>query len=148
GSPPRRDPEESPRDPGPARDPSRARPQDPPVRRTPREAPAPGSPRRRRPAHQRPLGPDAGRPRSVMTTSLEELDAVAPHQVDQAVLLRDPPRPRPGQLVLQRLGLAHADERFTQGRLDQLQDAEGNPAIVLDPGKILAELRVKDGVSR
>jgi hypothetical protein len=34
-----------------------------------------------------------------MKTSLEELDAITPHEVDQAMFPRDPPRPGPGGFI-------------------------------------------------
>src|SRR5262249_53352100 len=75
-----------------------------------------------------------------MKPGLKELDAVALDEVDQTMLSRDPPRPCPGQFVLQRLRLAHTGEGFAPGRLDQRQDAESDAAVGLDPdAKILAK---------
>jgi hypothetical protein len=53
----------------------------------------------------------------------EEIDPVFSHQIDEPVLLRDPPRPAALQVEAQGLGLADPLERITQNLFDELQDA-------------------------
>ena len=51
------------------------------------------------------------RVRSVMISRLQEIDAGVSHEVDDAVLEAQPPRPQPGSQIFERLGLADPLER-------------------------------------
>ena len=56
-----------------------------------------------------------------MIAGLEEIDSALAHEVDNAVLLGQPPRPGAGELIPQRFGLAGAGEGVTQNRLDDFE---------------------------
>ena len=83
-----------------------------------------------------------------MIARLEEVDAVVPNEVDDAVLLGEAARPRSGCYVLQGLRLANPDEGVAENRLYEIQTPEGDPTIGLHPvSKVLSELRLKDRLS-
>lgn len=63
---------------------------------------------------------------------LQEIDALVTRKVHDAVLLSQPPRPRPGSQVPEWLGLAGSVERVAQNRLDQVEGAQGKLAVDLD----------------
>jgi hypothetical protein len=64
-------------------------------------------------------GPPA---RSVVVTGRNDDDLFVRDDVDEAVLVIDPSRPGPGQVVPQRLGFANAGERIPADVLDELVD--------------------------
>jgi hypothetical protein len=56
---------------------------------------------------------------SVVIAPLKKIDSPARNLVDQPMLLRDSPRPRSAQLMLEWLGFADAMERISQDILNQ-----------------------------
>ena len=64
------------------------------------------------------------------------------------MLDRDPPRPDPGQLMPQRLGLPDAPEGIAHDGVDQVQDMESDSAVSFDPvARVIAELGVNDSLA-
>ena len=57
-----------------------------------------------------------------METGLEDDEVVAIDEVDEAVLLGDPTRPRPGQHVPQRFGFADSGGRVAQRVVEEAVD--------------------------
>lgn len=81
-----------------------------------------------------------------MKTGLKEVDPLFTDDVDDPVLLSQPPRPRTREDVFQRLGLANTGKGISQDSLDEVQNPESNLAIDLDPvAEIFPKLRLKDG---
>lgn len=81
-----------------------------------------------------------------MKARLEEIDPVFMDDIDDPVLLGQPPGPRAREDMLQRLGLADAVEGIPQNGLDEVQSPQGYSAINLDPmPEIFPKLRLKDG---
>jgi hypothetical protein len=82
----------------------------------------------------------------IVIAGLEKIDPVFSDDIDDPVLLGQPPRPRAREDMLQRLGLADAMEGISQNGLDEVQSPKGNSAIDLDPmPEIFPKLRLKDG---
>src|ERR1035441_1300890 len=75
--------------------------------------------------------------RSVVVAGREDDDLCFSNDVDEAVLVVDPPGPCPGQVVLERLGLADAGERIPPDVLDQLIDPREHLAVGLEPGRVV-----------
>ena len=75
--------------------------------------------------------------RSVVVAGREDDDLCFGDEVDEAVLVIDPPGPCPGQVVLERLGLADSGERISPDVLDQLVDPREHLAIGLEPGRVV-----------
>jgi hypothetical protein len=79
-------------------------------------------------------------------SALQKVDLLMLDDVDEPVLLGDPPRPWPSGKVLQRLRLAQASERSPQDVLDEDQHAEGRATVSIDPeAKVFPKLWMKDG---
>jgi hypothetical protein len=82
----------------------------------------------------------------IVIARLEEIDPIFMDDIDDPVLLGQPPRPRTREDVLQRLGFADAGERISQNGLDEVQSPQSDSAINLDPvPEIFPKLRLKDG---
>ena len=80
-----------------------------------------------------------------MIPSLQKVDPTFCHEMADAVLLGETPRPSARRKVLERLRLANAIEGVTQDRLHEVDGAKGDSSVVFDPvPKIFNELRVKD----
>lgn len=80
-----------------------------------------------------------------MVTRLQKMHVFVSHAINDAMLLRQTPRPCPGGKMLQRLGLSDAGERFAKNRFDELQCTSGDPAVVRDPvAEIVSKLRVNN----
>lgn len=80
-----------------------------------------------------------------MVPRLKKVDPPLTNKIDQPMLLRDAPRPDTRPQIFQGLGLAYADKRFTDDRLDEIENAKRHRPIGLNPiAEILAELRVED----
>lgn len=81
-----------------------------------------------------------------MIAGLKKVDKTLAHEVNHAVLLRQPPRPRASELILQWFRLADARKRIPEGRFDDVESAQRRSTIVLDPeSQIVEKLRVEDG---
>src|SRR5574341_1690124 len=81
-----------------------------------------------------------------MVPGLEEVNALSADQIHDPMLLGQAAGPRPGEDILQRLGLADAPERVPQDRLDQVQSTQRHSPIRFYPvPKVLDELRMEDG---
>ena len=65
-----------------------------------------------------------------MISRLQKVDAIVVHEIDQAMLLRNAPRPNPCTEVLQRFRFSDAAERLPHNRFDQLQDTERGTSAV------------------
>ena len=68
-----------------------------------------------------------------MIPSLEEVNPIVTDEIDDAVFLRQPPRPRAGVEILERLRLADAGERISKNSLDEIEHFESDLAIRLFP---------------
>src|ERR1700689_5109419 len=75
--------------------------------------------------------------RSVVVAGREDDDLCFGNDVDEAVLVVDPPGPCPRQVVLERLGLADSGERISPDVLDQLVDPREHLAVGLEPGRVV-----------
>lgn len=53
-----------------------------------------------------------------MIAGLKKIDKTLAHEVNDAVLLRQPPRPRASELILQWFRLADARKRIPESRFD------------------------------
>jgi hypothetical protein len=85
---------------------------------------------------------------SVVVARLKEIDPFCPNHIHDSMLLGDTSRPDVRAKVLERLWLADADKRVAHDRLDELQDAEGNASIRLNPvAQIVTKLGLKDGLT-
>ena len=71
---------------------------------------------------------------SVAVARRENDDLCFGDQVDEAMFVVDPPRPGPGQVVFERLGLADAGDGIRPYVFDELIDACEHLAVGLDPG--------------
>jgi hypothetical protein len=81
-----------------------------------------------------------------MVPPLQEVDAVLPDQVDDAVFGGQAAAPHVGPQVLQRFGLADASERVTHHGFDDVERPSGSLGIGRDPPReILAELILENG---
>src|SRR2546422_11036225 len=79
-----------------------------------------------------------------MIPRLEKVYAVCADQVDNAMLLCEPPRPGVRREVLQRLRLADPVKRVAHDRLDEIERAQGDFAISLRPvPQVFAEFRME-----
>jgi hypothetical protein len=83
-----------------------------------------------------------------MIPGLEKVDPVVRDEVDHAMFLGQASRPGAGKDMFQGLGLPDPREWLSQNRLDELEQAQGDLSIVLDPElQILTKLRMKDGLT-
>lgn len=83
--------------------------------------------------------------RSIVVAGLEKIDSIGPHEIHDAVLLRDATRPRIRCEVAQRLWPTDALKRITPHRLDKIDDTQSDASIILNPvPEIFAELRLED----
>jgi hypothetical protein len=81
-----------------------------------------------------------------MVSRLEEIDPVIRDAIYQAMFLSNAARPTTGQHVFQRFGFTHAFERIAHYRVDQIEDSDGDAALVFDPeAQILNKFRLKQG---
>ncbi len=81
-----------------------------------------------------------------MIAGLKKVDKTLAHEVNDAVLLRQPPRPRASELILQWFRLADAHKRIPESRFDDVESAQRRSTIALDPeSQIVEKLRVEDG---
>ena len=76
---------------------------------------------------------------SVVVAPLQKFDPIRLDEIDAAVLPADATRPDARTEVLERFGLTDARNRIAQHGTHPLQQAEGCPAIGVDPG--LQEIR-------
>jgi hypothetical protein len=77
---------------------------------------------------------------------LKEIDPLFANDIDDPVLLGQPPCPRTREDVFQWLGLANTSKGISQDGLDEVQSAQSNLAVNLDPvPEIFPKLRLKDG---
>src|SRR5215471_16788545 len=83
--------------------------------------------------------------RSVVVTGCEDDDLCFRDDVDEAVLIVDPPGPGPRQVVLERLGLADTGEGIPPDVLDQFVDPREHLAVGLDPGGVVLPALVFEG---
>lgn len=80
-----------------------------------------------------------------MIPRLKKVDPPLTNKGDQPMLLCNTPRPDTRPQIFQRLGLANADERFADDRLDEIENAKRHRPIGLNPvAEILSKLRVED----
>jgi hypothetical protein len=77
-------------------------------------------------------------------TGGENYDLRFRDHVDEAVLIVDPSRPRPRQVVLQRFGLADAGKGSPPDVLNQLVDPREHLAIGLEPGRAVLPVLIFD----
>jgi len=68
-----------------------------------------------------------------VVSRLQEINPIITHQIDQAVLLRQPPRSCPGREVAQRLRLADALEGVAQDGFDQVKGAQCQFPVSIHP---------------
>lgn len=81
-----------------------------------------------------------------MVTSLQELDAIGEHLVDEAIGLVDAPRPRAAAEVFEVFRLAEPAVRVSQRGLDQVPDPERRLAVGVDPiTQVLEAFILEDG---
>ena len=69
----------------------------------------------------------------VVIAGLDELDPVVEDEVDDAVFLGEPARPRSLQLVSQRLGPADSAEGLPHDRFDQIESSERDSSLGRNP---------------
>ena len=87
--------------------------------------------------------------RSVVVATHQEVDTVVSHEVDEAMFLRDAPRPDVGPKMLDGLRLSDASERVAHHCLNELEQSKGSAAIGLNPElEVLPELVLEDGKTR
>jgi hypothetical protein len=83
-----------------------------------------------------------------MIPGLQKINPIVRDEVNDPMLLGQAARPGPRENVLQGLGLPDPRERLSQKRLDELEQAQGDLSIVLNPElQILTKLRMKDGLT-
>ena len=75
----------------------------------------------------------AARRVSVVIARLQKVDAIVVHEIDQAMLLRNAPRPNTGAEILQRFRFSDIAERLPHNRFDQLQNTERGTTIRFNP---------------
>lgn len=82
----------------------------------------------------------------IMVPRLEEINAVVPHQVDDAMLSSEAPGPDAESEVFQRLGPSDAPKGVSHDSLHDIQRTQGDLAIRFHPvPKVFSELRMKHG---
>src|SRR5260370_22902995 len=82
----------------------------------------------------------------VVIATLEEIDTIFPHQVDDPMFGGEAAAPYVGPQVLQRLGLTDSGEGIPHDGFHDLERPSRGFRIGLDPpGEIVAELIVEDG---
>ncbi len=80
-----------------------------------------------------------------MVARLKEIDAVVPHQVDQPMFLRHPPRPASVKVELQRFRLSDAFERIPENGFRELQNSQSGLALRSNPvTQVFSKLGMKD----
>lgn len=60
-----------------------------------------------------------------MVSGLQKIYAFVAYEIDNAMFLRQPPRPTAGRKVLERFGLADPLEGIAQDSLNQIEGADG-----------------------
>jgi hypothetical protein len=79
-----------------------------------------------------------------MVTSLKKINSFVADTVDQAVFLRDAPRPTTCEQMSERLRLPRALKWITHYRFDQIQHSDCGAPVGLDPiSQVLTELRME-----
>jgi len=86
-----------------------------------------------------PIAPSVGRAliRSIMETTLRDLQYTGDDSVDQAMLAGDPSRPKPSQIALQRLRFAQSCKRTALNIVDQRIDLVAYASIGARPVEII-----------
>ena len=88
---------------------------------------------------------EVGVARSVVVPRLKKVNAVLLHEINDAMLISQPPRPHVSPKPFQRLRLPDSDERITKDRLHEIEQSQSEFAIVGNEiGEILNESRVED----
>src|SRR5258705_13690567 len=84
-----------------------------------------------------------------MITGLKEIDPVFAHQVDDAMLLRQPTRPRARQRIFKRLWLANSTKWIIHNGFDELKGLQCHFAVGLNPkAQVFAEFFVEYSQAR
>src|ERR1039458_1804810 len=79
-----------------------------------------------------------------MVTSLKKINSFVADTVDQAVFLRDAPRPTTCEQMSERLRLPRALKWITHYRFDQIQHSDCGAPVGLDPiSQVLTEFRME-----
>src|ERR1035438_9113170 len=79
-----------------------------------------------------------------MVTSLKKINSSVADTVDQAVFLRDAPRPTTCEQMSERLRLSRALKWITDYRFDQIQHSDCGAPVGPDPiSQVLTELRME-----
>jgi len=81
-----------------------------------------------------------------VVTRLQKRDAVPLDEIDEAMLLREAPRPDTPAEMLQRLRLADSVERISHDGLDEIHETQRDAPLGFDPvAEIFSKLRLEDG---
>lgn len=80
-----------------------------------------------------------------MVSSLEKINATLAHEIDNAMLLCESPRPTAWREIFERFGLANSFERLTQDGFNQFKGAQGQFTVSFDPvAQILDKFGLED----
>ena len=70
---------------------------------------------------------------SIVVSSLKKVDSIIADQIDDAMFLRQTPRPSSRQRILQRFGLSDSSKGIGHDRFDQVEGPQGNFPFGFDP---------------
>jgi hypothetical protein len=80
-----------------------------------------------------------------MEASLQKINPLFRHPIDQSVFLCNPPGPASRQPVTERFWFSESLEWVTQDRVNQVKDSKGDVSLCLNPlPQIFQEFRLED----